>query len=579
MRTAYQLHQSVDPTILFEEYLHYAKITRREEREAEKAIEKKWSFKRMIKNRFSKGQTGTVIEVAVRQLSELDGEKNEETTVERGDPFDAFNNLTYSHPSHVSDAEWKALSRGVRTVEWSTCFYLITSDIIGPFGIPWAFSQLGYGPGVAFFTLFGSAAALAGFYLWWIFIEMDSDRYPLRDYGAAFFRVFGPKSRHIINVLQSLQMILTLGSLILGMGQSIAQISQGTSKPLCFVICLLIFVLLGIGLGQVRTLQRLGWLSNFAVWMNVLAVIICMGVIAHSPPNFEATQASFGDNFVEGPIRTFAGFPPEEYASGGKGLIAAMNGINQCVYAFAGAILFFNFLAEMRNPWDFWKGLVCAQVFLFLFYIMFGIYVYSLQGQFAFNPVQQGLSLYNYQTAANICYIMTGFIAAAMYGNIGIKVIYNNVFQELLSAPPLTVVKGKIIWVFMVPIYWAIAFIIAASIPQFSYLTGLLSAMCFVSFTYTFPALLAMGFRIKKDAMLPDESFDETTLKYTRHDDGMQRWTRGFLKHWYFNAFDALYLLASLVTVGLGSYAAIEGLISSFDGTSVATSWGCTAPV
>jgi Transmembrane amino acid transporter protein len=114
----------------------------------------------------------------------------------------------------------------------------------------------------------------AGFYLWWIFIEMDSDRYPLRDYGAAFYRVFGPTSRHIINVLQSLQMILTLGSLILGMGQSIAQVSAGTSKPVCFVVCLLIFVILGVGLGQVRTLQRLGWLSNFAVWMNVLAVII-----------------------------------------------------------------------------------------------------------------------------------------------------------------------------------------------------------------------------------------------------------------------------------------------------------------
>jgi hypothetical protein len=137
MRTAYQLHQSMDPTILFEEYLHYAKITRREEREAEKAIEQKWSFKRMIKNRFSKGQTGTITEVAVRQPSVIDDEKNEETTVESGVPFDAFNNLTYSHPSHVSDAEWKALSRGVRTVSWSTCFYLITSDIIGPFGIPY----------------------------------------------------------------------------------------------------------------------------------------------------------------------------------------------------------------------------------------------------------------------------------------------------------------------------------------------------------------------------------------------------------------------------------------------------------
>jgi hypothetical protein len=101
---------------------------------------------------------------------------------------------------------------------------------------------------------------------------MDSDRFPIRDYGADFFRVFGPLARHIINVLQSFQMILTLGALILGMGQSIAQISDGTSKPVCFVVCLLIFTLIGVVLGQVRTLQRLGWLSNFAVWMNMLAV-------------------------------------------------------------------------------------------------------------------------------------------------------------------------------------------------------------------------------------------------------------------------------------------------------------------
>ena len=105
-------------------------------------------------------------------------------------------------------------------------------------------------------------------------MEMDSDRFPLRDYGAAFFRVFGPAARHIINILQAFQMILTLGSLILGMGQSIAQISAGTSRPVCFVVCLLIFTLIGVLLGQVRTLQRLGWLSNFAVWMNMLSVFI-----------------------------------------------------------------------------------------------------------------------------------------------------------------------------------------------------------------------------------------------------------------------------------------------------------------
>jgi hypothetical protein len=304
-----------------------------------------------------------------------------------------------------------------------------------------------------------------------------------------------------------------------------------------------------------------------------------MGVIANSPPNFEAVEASFGPAFAEGPIKTYAGFPPSGMQSGGEGLIGSMNGVNQAVYAFAGAILFFNFLAEMRNPWDFWKSLICAQSFIFVCYMTFGLYVYSFQGQYSFNPVQQGLSLYNYQTAANICYILTGFMAAAMYGNIGIKIIYHNVFQELMGAPPLTAKWGKILWVIMVPVYWAIAFIIAASLPQFSYFSGLLSAVCFLSFTYSFPALLGLGFRIKKGAMLPEETYDGTTHKYIRHDEGMVRWARGYMANWHINTFDVLYFLASLAAIGLGTYSAIEGLISAFGGTSVATSWGCEAPV
>lgn len=105
-------------------------------------------------------------------------------------------------------------------------------------------------------------------------MQLDSDRYPLRDYGAAFFRVFGPAARHGINFLQSIQMILTVAALILGQGQSIYQISQGTSNVVCFVVCLLIFALVGMVLGQIRTLQRFGWLANFSIWINLLCIFI-----------------------------------------------------------------------------------------------------------------------------------------------------------------------------------------------------------------------------------------------------------------------------------------------------------------
>jgi hypothetical protein len=122
-----------DPNILFEEYLHFAKLTRAEERAQEREIPKeKRTVLSTIKNRF---KTNKPVAITQQPFGYATDEKEGGTpTVDM--PFDAFNNLTYSHPSEVSDAEWKALSRGVRTVGWSTCFYLITSDIIGPFGIP-----------------------------------------------------------------------------------------------------------------------------------------------------------------------------------------------------------------------------------------------------------------------------------------------------------------------------------------------------------------------------------------------------------------------------------------------------------
>ena len=41
-----------------------------------------------------------------------------------------------------------------------------------------------------------------------------------------------------------------------------------------------IFMLLGFILGQIRTLQRLSWLANLAIWLNVI-VIIMTWVLLH----------------------------------------------------------------------------------------------------------------------------------------------------------------------------------------------------------------------------------------------------------------------------------------------------------
>lgn len=191
----------------------------------------------------------------------------------------------------------------------------------------------------------------------------------------------------------------------------------------------------------------------------------------------------------------------------------------------------------------------------------------------------QGLSPYPWQTATNIMNLITGLIAAALYGNIGLKVLYIEVLQEIFAFPPLTVQRGKLLWAVLVPMYWSAAFIIGAAIPQFSYISGLIGALFILSFTYTLPALLALGFWIKKDAVTEEERFDPVTSNFNYVDKGFKRWARGYMKRPVFNTWNVIYMLGSLATTALGMYSSIEGLISAFSGKSAATSFGCSTPV
>ena len=47
------------------------------------------------------------------------------------------------------------------------------------------------------------------------------------------------------------------------------------------------------------------------------------------------------------------------------------------MFSYGGAMIFPEFMAEMRRPRDFWKAAFCAQFFCYALYMTFGIYVYS----------------------------------------------------------------------------------------------------------------------------------------------------------------------------------------------------------
>ncbi|EJD50782.1 hypothetical protein AURDEDRAFT_159929 [Auricularia subglabra TFB-10046 SS5] len=391
-------HAPLAGPVVFEEYLHYARIQ--------------------------------------RELEQQEGR-----VVDYPDFHDKSAHAMYPDRERVlSDLEIEKINarRMLRVASWWSIFFLITTDILGPFNAPFAFASVGFVPGAILYFFMFVAATWTGALLWYMFIKLDSDRYPVRTYADLAERIFGRWARHCCTVLQSIQLIFNVGLICLSSGQSLSQVS---SAKLCFSVCVVVFVIVGLFIGQIRTLKDFTNLANGAVWLNLLIIFLSMGIMAHSPPNVASAVSTYGEERASGPVHT------EAFVS--APLFDKVNGIMNMVFAYGGAMIFPE-MAEMRRPMDFWKGMIAAQTLIFCAYLMFGIFVYAFQGQYTLPVSYQGISNFGFQTACNAIGMVSGIIAAGLYGNIGIKVAYINIIEDWFNGPPLISRKGRFIWFGMI---------------------------------------------------------------------------------------------------------------------------------
>ena len=396
---------------------------------------------------------------------------------------------------------------------------------------------------------------------------IDSYEFPARNYGDLAFRTWGTTARHVTNFLQAIALLLLLGQVTILFGQNISALSK---FRLCYVACPVIFVVAGFFLTQVRTLKAYGWVATLAIWLNLLTIFISMGVIANSAPNYSISVLGSAGSAIDKTTITpdkDGNYPPVMHynALPVGGLIGSVNGLLSGVLAYAGAQLFVEFMAEMRRPRDFLKAMWGAQLFIYTAYLVYGCFVYHYQGQYSYNPSYQGVSSYAWQSVGNVLTLIAGLIAAGLYGNIGIKVIYNNILLDIFNCPPLVTKRGKFLYAAIVPVWWTIAFIIAAAIPDYFGFVSVMSASCLLNLTYTLPPFFTLGYDMQRFAVREEmgEGFDPATGRVTRAGTHFQRYCRGFMRGgaWQvtMNVWHVLYFLASLSMCGLGMYASVEG--------------------
>ncbi|KAL9080037.1 MAG: hypothetical protein Q9157_001121 [Trypethelium eluteriae] len=328
-------------------------------------------------------------------------------------------------------------------------------------------------------------------------------------------------------------------------------------------------------LNQIRTLKRYSWLASSAIWLNLLVILLSVGFIAHSAPNYASAKAAYG--VAAGPVskQAFATYPFYE----------RINGVMNIVYAYGGATIFPQIIAEMRRPMDFLKAFSIAQAFIFTIYVFYGLFVYSFQGQYTLAVAYQGVSRYSWQTVGNVLSLISTIIAGGLYGNIGLKIFYVNVIERFLKGPPLLTGRGRLCWSVTVAVFWWVGFVIGAAIPQVQTLSGMVGAVTNMQFTYAFPTGFTFLYLVQLDAASADEPYRPSSAKRKDSWSSWNRWKRGLLgetpKPSFLQIFkwvNFLLSITSLATAGLGIYGSGLSIAAAYK-SSAASSFGCSAPV
>lgn len=115
-----------DPKVSYEEYRYYAARTRAEEEASSRLDQPKTTLKNII---FPPKNGPSVTHVT------SNGEGGGAPTVDAEKRHSVSNLAKKEERLHITDEEWTNASRALRTATWAACFYLITTDILGPFGI------------------------------------------------------------------------------------------------------------------------------------------------------------------------------------------------------------------------------------------------------------------------------------------------------------------------------------------------------------------------------------------------------------------------------------------------------------
>lgn len=160
----------------------------------------------------------------------------------------------------------------------------------------------------------------------------------------------------------------------------------------------------------------------------------------------------------------------------GTTYVAAMSAFLNISYTFIGQITLPSFIAEMKEPEEFWKSVTAVTIAEIIVFSIVGGVVYGYTGnQYMTAPAFGSLGNEVYKKVAFSFMIPTLIFLGVLYASVSARFIFFRLFDGTLHKTSHTVL-GWASWAGILAILWVLAFIISEVIPFFSDLLSIMSS-------------------------------------------------------------------------------------------------------
>ncbi|KAL4755074.1 hypothetical protein BDW72DRAFT_165017 [Aspergillus terricola var. indicus] len=370
-----------------------------------------------------------------------------------------------------------------RTCSWQKTAALLFSEYIclAIMSFPWSYSILGLVPGLIL-TVFIAGVVLYTSLIVWRFCLRHPHIRDVCDIGQHLF--WDSKIAWYFTAV----MFLLNNTFIQGLHCVVGAeyLNTISNHGTCTVVFSFVVAVISLICSIPRTfgtLAKVATISALATFVSVMLAVIFTAIEDH-PARYNSTPEYSGEPIVKAlPV------PGTTFVSG-------MSAFLNISYTFIGQITLPSFIAEMREPKEFWKSVTAVTIAEIIVFSLVGAIVYAYTGnQYMKAPAFGAIGDEVYKKVSFSFMIPTIIFLGVLYASVSARFIFFRLFEGTRHKGNHTFV-GWASWIGILAALWAAAFIIAEVIPFFSDLLSIMSSLfdSFFGFIFWGVAYLRMRY-------------------------------------------------------------------------------------